>query len=355
MTLTTRGGVSRTLACTALVGAFVFAPTLASAAPVVSEGTPSATYYGAGEGYDGVIDGRAAGTNLLQMAFSRVETFCIEYGVPAAVSGTFTAQAWPTGFNGKAADVAANHKDLGTALADAKAENAAAQLAIWSFTDNVDFSAVPNAEIVARANELVAAAQDVAPRNPTFTATTTSTTAANSEGVVKTTVEVSAVEGDGSPARHAELVVDIDGDGFDDEDPYAAMDDDGKAALVLDTPAAPATVDVYLTANLDPGTVMVPAGGEQAVITAQWGMATMKIGTVDLALPAPAPEPTTEPTPAPAAPAATPTPAAAVSAEAKPKELPYTGALGTGALAATLAAAGVGAAVFAARLRRRQA
>lgn len=369
MTTSARGGVSRGLVCTALAaGALLLAPTAASAAAgdghtaTATGVAATATFKGPGTGWDGVINGRAAGTNVISTAFGDIETFCIQYNVPGATDGAFTSVAWPAGFPAKAADIAAHHNDMAGKLSDQRSENAAAQLAIWHLTDDVNHQIVPNAAIVARADQILAAAKDIAPVNSTFNVDVDVTTAKGASGLGETTVTVSVHEADGDPVVGASVNIAPDKPipGLSADSIGAVTLADGTVSIPLPAPLTATTADITFNTVVPAGAVWAPEGDNQLVVSAGQARATMSAAQ-DVVLPPlaadPTPEPTAEPTPQQTEPAVTTTsqqpPAAAV--EAKPTVLPHTGALApAGAVLALLAVAG-GATWRVVTLRRRNA
>lgn len=353
----------------ALVGAFgalTLAPTYAYAE--TSPGTVTATYGGVGIGYNKVLDGHAAGTLILKVeGGDTVEAFCIDFNaeIEDNVTKPYTSATYATSGASnvaKAADIAIRHNQVAGKLSDQKAENTAAQLAIWKFTDGKDFKAVPNASIVARATALVAAAKDRAELPASFVLTTAATVTGEGDAAKDTvTTHVKTVGGKPVAGETVKFTV-------GSQVLSAKTDATGKASVSLDAPDAATTLKVSLDTELPAGSVLVPSG-KQAMVTTEDAKVT-KLGSVTLpAAPAPKPTPTTPAptTPAPTTPApthtveekpttlpappttvavpptATPVPPKVITKGEPPKQLPYTGSLATiGWFAAAVGAAGAG-------------
>lgn len=365
--------VCRPLMITAIAGALVGVPSVATATTHHEELRATATYKSAGHGWDGVIDGRAAGTNVLERSGIAFDTFCIQYGIPAATEGKFTTRTWKeSGVKGldKASDVAQRHKDIAGKLSDARSENAAAQLAIWSFTDGVDFSKVPNQEIVARANALVAAAKPAAEANGLFQVSV-DTKVFDKDGAKNTHVTVTVMDQAGKPLNNAGVRLLTGKESDAGKEAVMAMTKaDGVATFEVLTPEVKVG-KIELVAPFEAGTVWAPANDLQLVIGTAATMDYIPMaagielgGEVDAPIvpepvePEPKPEPKPEPpvTEAPApAPAPEPKPEAKPGPDERPDELPDTGALGTGAAVAALTALGAGAGFAAWRMRRTRA
>jgi len=320
------------------LGAMTLFPGAAMADPAPS-GAVTATYAGAGVGYNKVLDGHAAGTVELTVdGGATVSAFCVQYAKDMATSGTYASTSWSgsgVANLGKAADIAVRHASIGTPLADPKSENAAAQLAIWHYTDSVDFSTVPNASIVTRASALVAAASTHTEAPASFNlavAAKETGTGTASKDTVTATVTTDA----GTPVAGAKITFTAAGHTAD-----AVTDSAGVATDTLAAPAQAGTMTVDLATQMAAGAVLVPAG-KQAMITTD-AVAVTRTANVALATAVAAPTsaaPTSKAptTSAPAAKAHTSTapthhaststskvaPAVATSS-APPKSLPYTG------------------------------
>src|SRR5690606_36271179 len=137
---------------TAVAGMLLASPAAAAPSPDADVVDP-VTVAGPGTGYDGVIDGRAAGSTLAAFASGGdFETYCIEFDKDIPATGTaLRAVSWAASGVanlGKVGHIAANQATIGTALTDERAEKTATQLAIWVLTDGIDHTEVPNAEIV---------------------------------------------------------------------------------------------------------------------------------------------------------------------------------------------------------------
>lgn len=359
MKTTARGGVSRTLAVTGLtVVGLGFAPVGAYAADGAID-APTITYVGAGDGYDFVIDGRSAGFNIVTLDAlddGDLETYCLQYGVPAATSGTFSDVDWAdSGIKDVdiAAYIAANHASIGTPLGDQHSEAAATQLAIWSHTDSVDYTSVPNADIVARAAVLAATTSTLTePVNAGDDAHLNVVTSDAGAGQVALTVTVTDADGDVVPGAKVRV---SDGDGDD----VLTADASGVASEVLPADYPYDEVQVGLSYTYGAGLVLAPDNGGQLVVTSQSATREVTAGvrtvdvpdyTVATAPPTPAPSDTATDTATTAAtPAASATPVA--TAADKPTSLPRTGPIaGVTALGALLAA-GAGFGVYARRKR----
>lgn len=347
---------SRALVPLTVVGAFgvVLAPVAALAdtpAPVL----PTATYAGVGVGYDGVINGKPAGTVKLTVDQGEtVEAFCVQFNAPLNKTAGYTAkQSWAAAGVanlGKAADIAAHHASLGAPLSNAQAENTAAQLAIWKYTDALDISKVPNAQIVTRANQLVADAQAAVERPAALVVSPSSAVALDAANASVETLSVKVTTPAGEPVSGQTVVFTVGA-----QSQTAQTGSDGVAKVTTSAPAADQTGTVTVKSVLPAGSVLAPASGQALITTADAPVSQQGVVTVKKALPVPSksvqnqppstiPTPTKAVTPPPAAPAAPKSHAPVVHAAQTPqtpKQLPYTGGWASPwMVVAALAAAG---------------
>lgn len=337
MTTSLRGRrAPRVLAPLAVAGTaavLALAPTGAAFADTPT-GVPGATYAGDGVGYNNVLAGRAAGTTLLKVENGdTVEAFCVQFSADVAKTGTYTARTWATAGAkqlARAADIAVHHATLGVKLDNAQAENTAAQLAIWHFTDGKDFSKVPNATIVGRATELVAKAGSLTEGPSSFVLTAKAGVTGTGTAAKDTIVAHLATAG-GQPIAGQTVKVTVGSAAQ-----TVTTDAAGDASVTVDAPDKAGTAALSFTGTLPAGSVLAPASG-QAMVTTQGAPVSRSLQAAIPAAPAapvtptpapPTPAPTVAPTPAPTvAPTAAPVVPAhpAVTPAAQPQKLPYTG------------------------------
>lgn len=348
MTTSLRRGATRTL----LAVAVATAPLLLNTPAHATDTAPvTGTYKSAGSGYDSVIDGHSAGTDILTVNGQDVPVFCVQYHVAATQTGTFTAvtrQDSGVANLDKVAAIAVDHASIGTPLADERAENTAANLAIWGYSDALDYSGVPNADIVARAAALTAAAQTRTEDPIGYKLTATAT----AEGTTNTAT-ATVLDTAGQPVAGQEVTFT-----FDDSTVTVPTGADGVATTTVAAPATPGTAVASINAVLPAGTVMAPEGGAQKVITTK----EVDLGTVETSFQTLAATVTPEETVAPAAPAdetpavtdtAATLAATTTNEQAAPTQLPYTGGFGTVAAFVALAALTAGALVVRRHLKAR--
>jgi hypothetical protein len=293
MTAPLRRGAARTLVgltVAGVAGALTLSPLAAYAADGV---TPVATYAGPGVGYNGVIDGHAAGTVDLTFNAQTLPVFCVDYAKNLATSGDFTAQTWSAASIpniAKAADIAVKHNGLPGRLADQKAENAAAQLAIWHYTNNLDYSKVPNAQIVARANALVKLATPLAEQPSSYHLAVTESAAGT--GTASTdTLTATVTTAQGTAISGIPVVLAANG-----KTATVTTSSTGAASLTVPAPAKAGTGTANFTTNLAGGTIFVPTGGKQPMVSTA-GAQLSRSGSAALAAARPAPAPVITPTP----------------------------------------------------------
>jgi hypothetical protein len=217
----------------------------------------------------------------------------------------------------QAADLAANSAQIATPLADANAEAVAIQLAIWHLTGGLDFSTVPNANIVARANALVAAAQPLAQGLTGGVLTAASTQSGSTDSVTATLIDPQ-----GNPLVNQNIV-------FAGPSGPQTVATDSSGAATVSFAAAAGTETATWNGQLPPGTVFFPPGATQRVvaasavpITRSATATTADAATTTTTTPATT-TPTTTPTPTTAPVTPTTTPASPTTAPAA--QLPYTG------------------------------
>lgn len=353
MTTTSRGGALRKTVLTALAAALAvpFGALTATAAPSEPGSvTDKPAYVEPGPGYDGVIEGRSAGTDIIKFGKNAktLNVYCIEYGVPNATSGTYDPISWSeTNIPnlGKVAGIAANSAGIGKPMKDKKAEAVATQLAIWSFTDGVDVTTVPNPSIVDRAQEIIKGAREsIELPTPVTTVNATIDAVETPEGTTDFTLTLT--DGNGDAAADLNYTLKLDGKTKE----YRTGDDgtttferkgnfDGKTAVITPEIALPS------------GTIIDPGNGKQLMMVAHAAefkdvMGDIKLNVDVTALPKPKPEETPKDNsskkekPAPKK-EKEETPAPAAANDEKPEELPETGTWVTPSLFAALAALAV--------------
>jgi LPXTG-motif cell wall-anchored protein len=352
---TARGRASRILTPLALVataGMLLASPAAAAPTPDADLVDP-VKVFGPGTGYDGVIDGRAAGTTLAAFEFGGdFETYCIEYAKDTPATGTgLRAVSWAdSGVANldKATYIAVNHATIGTPLAEPRAEKTATQLAIWVLTDGIDHTEVPNAEIVARTGELLASGSAYAEPEavPGLTgARVTDVTALPATGDDPTVVQVTVVDATGAPVADLPITLSVElttADGTVDDWMDGRTNAAGVAVLAGSEHAWPVGTEMTATANVrvSNGMVLRPTDGGQMLLAVPGSAAgTVTLGTFELPAVAADPTPTDNPTTPPA--------------QDRPGQLPHTGAVGTPALFAGLVALAAVSGILFVRTRRR--
>lgn len=340
-----------------LTGMAVASPASASPTDGLITGTWLGNPDGYGNGYNNVINGHAANARIVGLDAStenaQVDVYCIvegqDFDENEGVSFAAATRSQSTAANlAKVADLAARSAAIGTPLENVNSEAAAKQLAIWKLTDNLDISAVPNTDIVNRANELSAGAVD-APETPSSFLLVATPTEDDTTDTLTVTLKTKEGTGITSPIR-------ITGEGVDQT---VNTDANGTAVLVLPGTEADRKLNVEFEGTLKAGTILNPSTDSQPVITAEDAPVTRVAEAAFTGTPAVTPPPTTPPT-TPPAPVETPpvsTPPAPVNTPVatppttNPQELPYTGTWLTYPIIAAAVAA-VGGGIF---LRRRAA
>jgi hypothetical protein len=316
--------ITRTIGVLCATSAAVVA--LATPALAAPTGSATGSPAGLGPGYANVLT-----TPLLGTTDVYSDTLSVEGGAPVVVycldstlaydpskSSVYTAGLQSaTGITNvaKASFVAANSNQIATPLVDTNSEAVAVQLAIWHLTGGLDYSAVPNADIVARANALVAAAQPLAQglTGATLTASTT-------QSGTKDTVTATLVDPQGQPLANQTLI-------FSGPTGPKTLQTDvsGHASVTFDAVAA--TESVTWNGQLPAGTVLVPPGQTQRIVTSQATPIT-RSATVDTADVTTTTTTTTPPTSTTQPSATTPTtapPTTPQSTTPTSSQLPYTG------------------------------
>lgn len=339
------------------------APAFADAAPGTVTATTEKGKDSYGAGYSNVIDGQSANTFLVKVEGGDVvEVYCVQKGVSFEFDGSVVYNA--TSFaDSKVANApraaALASRTIGTPLADKHAETSARQLAIWSYTDNLDYSGVKNAALVARANELKATVIDL-PQGITSAVLTAESKLDGS----KNTVVASLTSGTGTPIANQTITLTTPAG-----DQALTTDNAGKASATFEAAKDAGKAKLVWNGVLPAGSVLVPDSGAQKVVTVTDAKISRSV-EVDVAAapevvappvvvtpPAPTPEVTPTPTPevvappAPEAPVAAPPVATPPAEPVAKKELPYTGA----PIGASAALGGLGLVGFGLWARRRNA
>lgn len=314
-------------AATATIG---FASPALASAPTAS-GATTATPAGYSNGYNDVINGHGAFLRLMDVEGTQIKVFCVEEAkdFDAAPANVFTATARAAaGISApdKAADAAVRSSSIGTPLADANSEAVAAQLAVWKFSDNLDYSSVNNDAIKARADAIVAGTGSRA-ESPTGAKLSMAATRDGSTD----TVTVTLVSAAGSPLV-GEYVT-LKGAGLDKK---VQTDAAGKASAQTTAPAAESEVTAAWTGVLAAGSILKPTTpGSQAVITVDPAPISRSAVVSLAAAPAPTPPATVAPPveeppvtaapPVEAPPATVAPPVTEPPATPSKPELPFTG------------------------------
>lgn len=152
------------LATLTLPAALAAAPASAAHSPAPRATPAIGTPAGYGDGYNNVIGSTGVFSHYMRVGATKVFVYCLVQAKTYASSGTYHAVAPPPVPNvALADDIAAHSATIGTPLADPNMEAVAIQLAIWHETGNFNIASVPNAQIDARANVLVAGATPLTP------------------------------------------------------------------------------------------------------------------------------------------------------------------------------------------------
>lgn len=339
--MTTRRSTLTRLAAAATAVVALAVPFAAPAGAAEAGGATTANPVRTGAGYDGVFNGHAATQEVMVIEGNEVIVFCIEENVPydRTASTAYTASGWSaSGVSGlgSASDIAVRSASIGTPLADANLEAVAVQLAVWTYTSGIDHTTVPNAAVVDRVNELRAAAGTRGEQANSFVLTADA--ARDGDNAV---VTVAVRDAAGAPHAGENVTVTVAGAAPS----VATTAPDGTAAVTVPVAAEGSTITVAWSGTLPAGTVLVPAGATQKVVTAAPVPLTRNVSLTVGAAPVDDVTPTTEP------PADDTPPPAAPPAPAPPQELPFTGTETTLGLLA-VAAAAVGGAIY---YRRRTA
>lgn len=303
-------------------------------------------YAGLGYGYTEVIPDsnnvlQTAGQIKLSIEGQTVNVYCIQFGVPLNTKDKYTSTSWAAsnvpGLS-KAMDIVRNHEEMGTALADVRAESAAVQLAVWTQTSGVDLAKVDNAGIRNRVTAILADAEGE--DEPIWRAQLSA--AASPAGTGKANV-VSTVASNEGPLEGIPVVVKAGTAAVD-----GTTGTDGQVSVQVQAPTtgtAPANAGAQI--SFEEGVVMKPDTSGQMVMVADPVLADRN---KDLTLTSGAtPTPTTSPA-APADPTPSPTTVPAADPQSPtaqtPEVLPHTGStiapwMGWAALLAALAGAGV--------------
>lgn len=280
-----------------------------------------ATFSELGPGYSEVISGEDAGSIMMSVNGQTVKAFCVQMNVEFNPGATFTvvpqSEAGVSGL-AAAAWIARNHGSTGTPLADPASEDAAAQVAIWSFTDGatVDDTTVLSPSIRARALELIAAAGSLSNGAVDYTIEVTGSVV---DGVVVASASV-ATSG-GAPVEGAEVSFNFAGGssqvGTTDSSGVATVEGPEVASLE----GVSVEVSASATLGVSAGAALVPNDSSQILILAQ-GFNTTVSDSDDIAL-----STTTETTSTTQAPSTTEAPVVATTAPTQVinEELPRTG------------------------------
>lgn len=288
MTTKTRGGALRKVIIAALAAALAV-PLGASTALAAPSGPGSVDgmpeYSGPGNGYDGVIDGRAAGANIVKFGTNgtTVETYCVQYDVPIAKSGTFTPVGWAkSGIKNlpNVTSIVSNAAGIGTPLEDKDAEATAIQLAVWHYTDGVDVSTVPNPTIVARANALIDGAKKAVEHPLPVTHVSATADAVETEDG-ETVVDIHFEGKDGAGLGKLEFSYQIGESGNAVE---ARTDDAGDYTLTLPMDVDGQDLILEPVISVPAGTVLDPGDGKQIVIVAHAAVYKDVLGPITIPL-----------------------------------------------------------------------
>jgi hypothetical protein len=357
MTRTRPLAAAATAACILLLPA---APALAATTATSSSTAVTATSQGALAGHSKVFQGQNAGIEKLTVEGSSViEGLCVQFGVPSDRTSPLTAITREQGNIkdvGKAAWIGANHTKVGTPLSDPNFEATATQLAAWSYTDSLSYTAenLPNATIRNRAAELRAAAasKELKGGHATYTL------AVEVERDGPALVATATLTGDnGAPISGDDISFTVAGSA--DGQVSTTTDALGKATVTAEDAIGEGTVTAVWSGKLKAGTLLSPADDGQIMVTTEDAAITR---TVEVAFAAATPieeptteEPTTEePTteePTTEEPTTEDPAKEAETGPASREELPYTG---PGTILLPLAALGSGGAgYYGWRLRRR--
>lgn len=368
-------------AMTAGVALSFSAPAAFAANPTPQDGAVTASNIEGdgsfGPGYNNVINGHAAASRFVIVEEGdTVQVYCVQEGIdfngaPDVVFSGLTYAASGVTDPAKAAGIAVNSASIGTPLTDARSEGAAVQLAVWKYSSNLDYSAVGNAAIKARADVLVANAPSATEGITSFKLNASSALDGENNVVTATLL------GNGAPLADSDIKFTVDG-----SEDVQTVKTNAEGVATFSVPATETAGKATLTYNgiLAKGSILAPVDGQIVVTVDDANIA--RTAAVDLAPLAVVEPPVVEPpvveppvveppvveppvveppveeppvveepvTPAPEAPAPAPeapapAPDAAPVADGKPKQLPHTGTWvtpGLIALAAALAGGGFG-------------
>jgi len=315
------------------VAVFALAAIAAIPAGAATNGVATAQPVGVGPGYADVLPSPILGSTAVFAATMSVEgasavnAYCLDSNLAynGSTSATYTAGT-QTSSNitnvSKAADVAANSATIGTPLTNPDAEAVAVQLAIWNLTDGYVFTAVPNADIVARATALVNGAT------------------ALPQGIIGGNLKATTAQSGTSDTVTANLT-DVGGAAIVNQTIFftgpsgpqqATTDSQGNATVTFAARAG--TETATWNGTLPAGTVLFPPGDTQRMVTTSPSpiVRTTTVNTAAVTTPTTTPPTTTPPattppatTPPATTPPATTPPATTPTASTPPKQLPYTG------------------------------
>lgn len=315
-----------------------FAATAAAAALAVSFGAPafadapasgplSGTYVSPGDGLGGVIvDANnvswPAWSNKLTVDGQEVTAYCIQFSADINKTDPYAAKTWAASgaqHLDRVQAIVANHDDYGTPMEDEKWESAATQVAVWSMTDGINPSAVPNATLRNRVNEILAASQSGAEPASTVSLTAAAAPKDSSKSVVVANVATNA-----GPAANAKVDVT-----YGSVAATGVTGADGKVNIEIATPSAPTQAKVDVDVAVGSGVVVAPSNG-QAMMVAD-PVNVHRSAAVSLGTPASSPSPSSSPVATPTAspstaPTAQETPTVQETPTATtPTSLPHTG------------------------------
>jgi hypothetical protein len=246
-----------TLPITAVLGAL---PASASA-----PNTDTGTFNGYGAGYSNVIGTTSANTVILKINGQNIPTYCVNQSLvldtttgdifsPISASQVESSGVTASGL-AYASDIAVNGASLGTALSNPNDEAASEQLAIWYFTNNLNYSSVGDQTIVARANQLVADATPLTPTNSYgYTLTATSVPSGNSQLVSVTLVNANGV-------GVANQTISVSGA------PISSINTNQNGVATFTEPGnTSANLSFKWTGTVSAGTLYAPPGSSQPLI-----------------------------------------------------------------------------------------
>lgn len=349
ITLTRLSTYTKLTALAGTLGLLTLTLGLGPASASTASGPARAAWAAELDGYTGVYGGRNIIPNALSVeGAAAVKTYCVEMDVSFVTSADFVAaQRSATGISGlaNAAWLAKFAASTGTTLSDPLLESAAVQIAIWSFTDDavIDASLLPpgpaGLEVVARANELVAASSALAEAPVSFAVDIT----ANDNGsVVAVNVTTSTNLG---PASDQSVTLNFPGGSTG-----LSTNEAGVASFSFPSSSATGrSVSASWSTVLAAGSIL-DSDSSQAVVTTQ-DSAIVREASVSVPDRA-APVVTSVPSVTTKVPAV-PTTKSIVSGAAPISRLPYTGnAAGIGVLIAALGAATAGGLLYRRSLKK---